>query len=132
GQTVRRAVLLEHPLRVFQRCILASLTLGDDGVVAAECDDRLDVDPSAVECGRHASILFRCSAELPDLRLEFRRELRPLQRALIEEPAELPMFHMFGCRQKSVFTIAARLDQVLETLNEFLTINSHYYPHHHF
>jgi hypothetical protein len=65
---------------------------------------------------------------LPDFRLEFRTELGTLKRTTVEEFSELRIFHVFGCRQKPVFTIAARFDQVIETLNEFLTIDSHDYP----
>jgi hypothetical protein len=132
GKHVWRKILLQYPFVIIERRILAALTLSNDRVGAAAGNNRLDVDPSAVECGRNAAAVFRCPAELPNFGLKFRTELRPLKRTLVEELPELWIFHVFGRQQKAVFTIAARFDQVIKTLNEFLAIDSHDYPHEHF
>jgi hypothetical protein len=127
-KNIRRKILFLNPFVVFQCGILTAFTLCNDRVITSSGNDRFDIDPPAMKCGGNAAAILRRSSKLPNFGLELRSKLGSLLRTLIEESAEVRVFDVFGSCLETVLAIPAGLDQVVETLNEFFTINSHELP----
>src|SRR5215831_11621450 len=118
-KNVRRQVLFQDALVVFNCRIFTAFTFGNDRSITSTSHNGFDVHPPAMKRSGDAARRCRTPTELPDFRPEFRCKLRSLYRAPAEQRLEVRVLDVLRGRLKPVLAVPADLYQIIQTLYEF-------------